>query len=284
MPKELSLALVQADAVTSAAEFGEQVRLLARQYPNTEMFVFPEHHLEGSWDPWDPVSTERHAEPLDGPLCREVAGLAAELGVWLVPGSVLERTESGLIYNTMVVFSPTGELAASYRKVFPWRPVETCTPGAEFVTVPIGDVGTAGLTVCYDAWFPEVSRQLSWMGAELLLNVVLTPTGDRAQEFVLAQANAIVNQVFVASVNAAAPRGQGRSLLVDPQGRILAAAVGAEPAVLAATIDLDEVSRTREYGTAGVTKPWSQFVETDRPIDLPVYEGRITPQTWRPKL
>ena len=133
------------------------------------------------------------------------------------------------------------------------------------------------------AWFPEVSRQLSWMGAELLLNVVLTTTGDRAQEVVLAQANAIVNQVFVASVNAAAPRGQGRSLLVDPQGRIMAAAVGAEPIVLAATIDLDEVRRTREHGTAEVTNPWSQFVETDRPIDLPVYQGRITPQTWRPK-
>jgi predicted amidohydrolase len=216
-------------------------------------------------------------------LCRKVAALAAELNVWLVPGSVLERAESGVVYNTMVVFAPTGELAASYRKVFPWRPVETCEPGAEFVTVPIGDVGPVGLTVCYDAWFPEVSRQLSWMGAELLLNVVLMTTGDRAQEVVLAQANAIVNQVLVASVNAAAPRGQGRSLLVDPQGRILAAAVGAEPTVLAATIDLDEVRRTREHGTAGVTKPWSQFVETDRPIDLPVYEGRITPKTWRPK-
>lgn len=283
MPKELSLALVQDDAAASPAEFGRHIRSLVRQYPDTAMFVFPEHHLEGSWDPWDPVSTERHAEPLHGGLCREVASLAAELNVWLVPGSILERTESGLIYNTMVVFSPTGELAASYRKVFPWRPVETCEPGAEFVTLPIGEVGTVGLTVCYDAWFPEVSRQLSWMGAELLLNVVLTPTGDRAQEVVLAQANAIVNQVFVASVNAAAPRGQGRSLLVDPQGRILAAAVGAEPTVLAAIIDLDEVRRTREHGTAGVTKPWSQFVETDRPIDLPVYEGRITPQTWRPK-
>lgn len=284
MSKELSLALVQDDAVASAKEFAHRMRTLVLQYPDTSMFVFPEQHLLGTWDPWDPESTARHAEPLDGPLCREIADLAKELGVWLVPGSILERVESGLIHNTMVVFSPAGELAASYHKVFPWRPVETCEPGAEFVTLPVGDIGTVGLTVCYDAWFPEVSRQLSWMGAELLLNVVLTPTGDRAQEVVLAQANAIVNQVFVASVNAATPRGQGRSLLVDPQGRILAAAVGAEPTVLAATIDLDEVRRTREHGTAGVTKPWSQFLETDRPIELPVYGGRITPQTWRPKL
>jgi predicted amidohydrolase len=83
---------------------------LGRQYPNTKMFAFPEHHLQGGWDPWDPVSTERNAEPLDGPLCSEVAGLASELNVWLVPGTILERAESGVVHNTMVVFSPAGEL------------------------------------------------------------------------------------------------------------------------------------------------------------------------------
>jgi predicted amidohydrolase len=163
------------------------------------MFVFPEQHLLSSCDP---ESTVRHADPLNGHSCNKVAALAAELQVWLVPGSIVKAGESGQIYNTMVVFSPSGD-----RKVFPWRPVETCEPGAEFVTMPIGDAGTVGSTVCHDAWFPEVSRQLSWMGAELLLNVVPTPTGDRAHEVVLAQANAIVDQVFVASVNAAAPRG-----------------------------------------------------------------------------
>jgi predicted amidohydrolase len=281
MAKELSLALVQADAVASVDAFRDEMRMLARQYPRTQLFVFPEHHLHGAWDSWDPQSTAGHAQPLTGPRCQAVAEVAAELGVWLAPGSVLEQGEDGHIYNTMVVFAPSGELAANYRKVFPWRPVELCQPGSEFVTFPLGEIGTVGLTVCYDAWFPEVSRQLSWMGAELLLNVVLTPTADRAQEVVLAQANAIVNQVFVASVNAATPRGLGRSLLVDPQGRILAAAEGAEPTVLAATIDLDEVRRTREYGTAGVTTPWKQFADNDSPIELPVYGGRITPQTWR---
>lgn len=281
--KELSLALVQDPASGSVDEFRQRMRDLVRQYPNTSLFVFPEQHLLGSFDPFDAADLMRHAEPLDGPLCRDIGALAAELGVWLMPGSILESTEAGIVYNTMVVFSPAGELVSSYRKIFPWRPVETVEPGAEFSTLRIGD-GTVGLMVCYDAWFPEVSRQLAWMGSELLVNVVLTPTADRAQEVVLVQANAIANQVFVASVNAAAPRGQGRSLLVDPQGRILAEAVGAESTVLAATVDLDEVRRTREYGTAGVTRPWSQFAETDQPIELPVYGGRITPKTWRPTL
>jgi predicted amidohydrolase len=280
--KELSLALVQDPGPQSTDEFRLKMLGLVKQYPHTSLFVFPEHHLVSFDDPWSVEELHELAQPLDGPLCREVGAIAAELGVWIAPGSILESSDSGAVYNTMVVFSPTGELAAAYRKVFPWRPVETVEPGGEFVTFPMGDVGTLGLTVCYDAWFPEVSRQLAWMGAELLLNVVLTPTADRAQEVVLAQANAIVNQVFVASVNAAAPRGQGRSLLVDPQGRILAAAPAAEPTVLAATIDLDEVRRTRLHGTADVTRPWSHFTDDDRPIELPVYQGRITPKTWRP--
>lgn len=281
MSRELSLALVQDAAVSSVAELSSRMRALVRQYPHTTLYVFPEHHLLGGCDPWDPDDVARHAEPLDGPVCGELSALATELNVWLIPGSILERDPTGDLYNTMVVFSPTGELAASYRKIFPWRPVETVRPGSEFVTLPLNGT-SVGLTVCYDAWYPEVTRQLAWMGAELIVNTVLTPTADRAQEVVLAQANAITNQVYVASVNAAAPRGQGRSLLVDPQGRVLAAAVGAEPTVLPATIDLDEVRRTRTFGTAGVTRPWSQFTDADHPIELPVYGGRINPRTWRP--
>ncbi|MEK8174978.1 nitrilase-related carbon-nitrogen hydrolase [Streptomyces sp. M19] len=65
---------------------------------------------------------------------------------------------------------------------------------------------------------PEITRHLAWQGADLVLNLVRTPTVDRAQEVVLARANAIVNQVFMASLNAAAPDGVGRSVVVDPEG------------------------------------------------------------------
>ncbi len=71
----------------------------------------------------------------------------------------------------------------------------------------LAGIGRVGLNICYDAWFPEVSRQLAWMGAEVILNVVKTTAPDRRQELVLAKANAIVNQVFVVSVNCAGPAG-----------------------------------------------------------------------------
>jgi hypothetical protein len=51
MSKELSVALVQDDAVASPEEFAHRMRSLVLQYPGTSMFVFPEQHLLGAWDP-----------------------------------------------------------------------------------------------------------------------------------------------------------------------------------------------------------------------------------------
>ncbi len=143
--------------------------------------------------------------------------------------------------------------------------------------------GRIGLAICYDAWFPEVARHLAWMGAEVIVNPVMTTTADRAQETVLARANAIVNQVHVVSVNTAGPVGRGHSLVVDPEGRVRAEAAGDGSTVLTDVIDLDEVTRVRSHGTAGVTRVWDHFADDDAPIELPLYAGRIDPRTWRPR-
>jgi predicted amidohydrolase len=189
----------------------------------------------------------------------------------------------GAVFNTAVAFSPEGRLVASYRKIFPWRPYEIFAPGDRFVVFDVPEVGRLGFCICYDAWFPEVCRHLAWRGAEVVVNPTQTTTSDRAQELVLARANAIVNQVFVVSVNAAAPLGVGRSLVVDPEGRVRVAADDPSPAVLTDVLDLDEVTRVRQFGTAGLNRMWEQFTDADRPLDLPLYEGRIDPARWRPR-
>ncbi len=285
MSRPLSLALIQAPAQpeNSLTSFAADLERTTRSHSPASLFVYPELHLCGTGDA-DPNETpsliEHLAQPLDGERDRTLAELAGDLGVWLVPGSFYERGEDGRIYNTMAAYSPQGRRAAAYRKVFPWRPYEKVAPGSEFVVFDMDGFGRVGLSICYDAWFPESSRHLAWMGAELILNVVQTPTADRAQEVVLARANAIVNQVFVASVNAAAPQGLGQSLLVDPQGRVRTRSTGAESTVLTDVIDLDDVRHARTYGTAGVTFPWQQFTPADTPLELPLYSGRIQPENW----
>lgn len=278
MARSLPVALVQAEPQArggDVTEFADHVTAVLRRFPRTGLVVYPELHLFG-----DDRELGRLAEPLDGPRVSALAKLAGELNVWLVPGTVCERAPDGGLYNTAVACSPDGTVAAAYRKCFPWRPYERFRPGTEFVVFDLPGVGRAGLSICYDAWFPEVARQLAWQGAELLLTPTRTTTSDRAQELVLTRAHAIVNQLHVLSVNAAAP-GVGQSIAVDPEGRVRVAA-GRAAEVLTDVVDLEDVTRVREYGTAGLNRMWSQFTDGDPELELPVYQGRITPARWRP--
>jgi len=287
MTRPLSLALVQAPTAPTddIGAFASHLEQLTRLHTDTHLFVHPELHLTGLGEAAPDETQERIealAQPLDGPRDRALAELAGDLGRWLVPGSFYERGADGSIYNTTAAYSPAGRRVASYRKVFPWRPYETVAAGSEFVVFDMDGFGRVGLSICYDAWFPESSRHLAWMGAELILNLVQTPTSDRAQEITIAKANAIVNQVFVASLNAAAPNGLGRSLLVDPQGRVRVESGSSESAVLTDVIDLDEVAAVRRYGTGGVTRPWQQYEGEESTLELPLYNGRIASSRWTP--
>ncbi|MBM6621932.1 carbon-nitrogen hydrolase family protein [Micrococcaceae bacterium RIT802] len=264
--------------------FAAEVADALEARPDARLVVFPELHLfgDGSPDRQRTVALQAAAEPLDGEFVAGLRAIARDLGIWLVPGSICERGPAGELFNTELVLSPTGEIAGSYRKIFPWRPHEPYDPGSAFATADL-DQTRVGLNICYDAWYPETTRQLAWMGAEVILNVVKTTTPDREQELVLARANAIVNQVFMVSVNCAGPVGKGRSIIVGPEGEVIAEAADAEPELLTAELDLSAVARVREHGTAGVNRMWSQFRPGEAPIHLPVYDGRIDPATWTPQ-
>lgn len=287
MSRPLPVALAQAvphAATAPVAEFAASAEALLARSPRTRLLVCPELHLcgvEGSAAERT-AQLQDAAEPLHGPRSEQLAELAGDLGIWLVPGSVCERGENGELFNTALAFSPQGELAAWYRKVFPWRPYEPYAPGDRFVVFDAPGIGRLGFSICYDSWFPEVARHLAWMGAEMIVNPVRTTTGDRAQELVLARAHAIANQVFVLSVNTAGPVGTGRSLLADPEGRVRVEAPGAAATTLTDVVDLDDVTRVREFGTAGLNRMWSQFTDADAPIELPLYRGRIDPHRWSP--
>ena len=193
-----------------------------------------------------------------------------------MPGSVYEQADEG-IYNTALVFSPAGELVTSYRKCFPWQPYETVLPGREVVGFEIDGIGRVGLAICHDGVFPEVFRQLAWDGAEAIVQVSLTPTSDRAVEIVVARANAYVNQLFLVNVNAAAPVGNGRSVVVDPEGTVLYEAGGGEE-VVTALVDFDAVAFVRERGAFGLNRMLEQLDRHGSELDLPMYGGRYRPR------
>ena len=279
--RTLSIAALQAAPVSR--DPAATLELLRRRVlgaratvPHVQLLLLPELHLSAQ-----PGLLEEQASypddvavPIPGPLTESLGEIAAESGLWLLPGTVFERAEDGRIHNTALAFSPAGELVARYRKVFPWQPHEECAPGDRFVTFDIPGVARVGLAICYDGNFPEVFRQLAWMGAEVVMQPTLTTTSDREAELVLARANAIANQLYVVNLNAAAPAGLGRSLLVDPEGLVRRQA-GEGEELISDVLDLDAVERVREFGTAGVSRMWDQARRLVPDLEMPMYsQGR----------
>jgi formamidase len=243
--------------------FEEHVRTARRAFPDVDLMLFPELYLTavdaftaGGSDDWE----RRVAEEIPGPLTERVGKIAAKAKRWIVAGSINERAGDD-VFNTAIAFSPEGELVATYRKLFPWRPYETVRAGSRPAPVfEIPDRGAVALMICYDGWFPEVARGLALRGAELIAQPTATTTPDREEEVVLARANAIANQVYLFNPNMASTFGPGRSVGVDPEGRLLFEA-GAGEELFVEVVDLDRVTEIRQRGTRGITRPWQHFVE-----------------------
>ena len=262
------------DPDATLARLAERVPRIRAMAPEARLLLLPELHLSSPPPPLEEKDgyAARVAVDVPGPLTDALGTIARESGFWLVPGSMFERGEGGRIHNTCLVLSPDGELVARYRKVFPWEPYESCSPGDAFVTFDVPELGTVGLAICYDGSFPETCRQLAWMGAEVVLQPNLTTTSDRNAEIVMARANAIFNQLYVVSLNAASPAGLGRSVIVDPEG-IVRQQAGYSEELITDVLDLDAVTRVRRFGTAGVSRMWDQFERRRTSLQLPVYGG-----------
>ncbi len=261
------------------------VALTLAEHPEIGLLAFPELHLVGV----EHIAPEHRetalasaAQRFGSPFVAELGAIAAAHGIWLCPGSIVEADEHGTLFNTQLLFDPSGALRASYRKMFPWRPYECFTPGTEFVVHGVEGLGRLGFSNCYDTWFPEHSRHLAWLGADVILNIAQSRARDRAQELVLARANAITNQCMFVTVNCAAPFGQGRSMVVDAEGEVLADA-GVGETTLVVPVSAGRVAEVRAYGTAGLNRMWEQFHAGDAAVGLPMYEGRINPENWSPR-
>ncbi|MCS7021802.1 MAG: carbon-nitrogen hydrolase family protein [Gemmataceae bacterium] len=133
------------------------------------------------------------AEPIpDGPCAQHFAQLARQHRLHVVAG-LIER-DPPHVYNVAVLFGPDGQMLGKYRKVCLPRSEEEAglTPGHEY---PVFDtsIGRIGMMVCYDGFFPEVARELSKRGAEIIAWPVWGCNP------VLAQARAAENHVFLVS-------------------------------------------------------------------------------------
>jgi len=234
--------------------------ILMARFPWVQMVVFSELAAFGP--------LPGHAQELPGPVEEAFAEMASKHRVWLLPGSVFESA-GDKIYNTATVIDPNGHVVGRYRKMFPFQPYENhVEPGTEFLVFDVPDVGRFGVSICYDMWFPETSRTLASMGAEVILHPTMTDTIDRDVELSIARATAVTNQCYFFDINGVGDGGVGSSIIVGPAGYIIHQAGGGEE-MIPVEINLGRVRREREVGIRSLGQPLKSF--RDRPVDFPVY-------------
>ncbi len=251
----------------------QHLQLICDSYPWINLVCFSElcSHGIAPFEPAPPgCGWGVGAEEIPGPITNRLSQMASRFKIWLSPGSIYEN-EGSEVYNTAPIYSPTGELIVKYRKLFPWRPFETVAPGKEFCTFEIPGIGCFGLLICYDGWFPEVIRTLVWKGAEVIIHPTLTYTVDRRVDLTVVQSHAILNQCYMINVNSAIA-GAGRSIFVDPNGRVLQQA-GMGEDILLEMIDLDLVRQVREFGTFGLDQHLKQLRDFEG--EFPIYAHGI---------
>ncbi|MER5292446.1 carbon-nitrogen family hydrolase [Streptomyces pharetrae] len=244
-----SLIQIAVDEGESVETRRRRVASLVREQAGADLVVLPELWTTGAFA-YEEFG--REAESLDGPTHEAMAKAASDTGVWLHAGSIPERAPDGTLYNTSLVFSPSGELAAAYRKIhrFGFDKGEAVLMGAGRDAVTVRLPGTTlGLATCYDLRFPELFRALVDAGAETLVVPAGWPERRRSHWTLLAQARAVENQAFVlacgtAGTHAGVPQA-GHSIVVDPWGEVLAEA-GPGERVLTVDLDPGRVAVTRD--------------------------------------
>jgi len=176
--RTIKAAAIQMSSTPEKEENFASAELLIREAASAgaELVALPElwscHGLEKAYRP--------NAERIPGPTTNFLGGLARELGLWVLGGSILEGEVGGAggerLFNTSTFFDPSGEMVAVYRKIHlfdvkapdrDYKESGLIAPGREVVTAKAG-AAIIGLSVCYDLRFPELYRLLALRGAGIL--------------------------------------------------------------------------------------------------------------------
>jgi deaminated glutathione amidase len=257
----IRVALVQ--VASSRVPEENRERLAALEVPEADLVVLPEVFQRDLGRPDDDLSPD--AEPLDGPFVETLTAKAREHGGTWVAGMIERSEDPARPYNTLVVVDAEG-LRTSYRKIhlydsFGFRESDRLVAGPRTPAVVEVAGLRLGLMTCYDLRFPELARELSRVGVDLLVAPSAWVAGPRkvAHWRTLVAARAIENVAYVAAVGQSAPRYSGHSMLVDPRGEVLVEA-GDDDAVLVGEVSAALVAEAREENPSLLNRrddlPW----------------------------
>jgi len=220
---------------------------LLSQISGSDLVILPEVWNIGyfSFDQY-----ERESETVGGETAMRMSEAARRLGTYLHAGSWVVKRD-GHLYNTSFLFDRQGTLIGTYEKIhlfgYGSKENQLLTGGTEPVTVKT-EIGTLGLTTCYDLRFPELYREMMRDGVQLFLVTSGWPYPRLEHWMMFNRIRAIENVAYLISANCTGiNRGVhfcGHSMIVDPWG-VIKASGGDEEEILYADIEIEMVDRVR---------------------------------------
>lgn len=209
--------------------------------------------------PYDNACFRDYSEPEGGKTYSFLFGLAKDLGIYLIGGSIPE-SEDDKVYNTSYSFDREGRLIGKHRKMhmfdidieggIRFMESEALTPG-DSVTVLETEYCKIGIAICFDVRFPELSRKMALEGAEIIvLPAAFNMTTGPAHWELSMRARALDNQVYFAAVSPARNINAsyiawGHSCVVSPWGDVLGILAEKE-GILSVTVDTEYVKSVRD--------------------------------------
>jgi formamidase len=216
-----------------------------RNMATMDLVVFPEYSLHGlsmNIDPSLMVS-------LDGPEVALFKKACVENHIWGC-FSIMEFNPLGNPYNSGLIINDQGALVLYYRKLHPWVPVEPWEPGNLGVPVVNGPKGCQlSLIICHDGMFPEMAREASYKGAEIIIRTAGYTAPIRHSWKITNQSNAFQNLAYTASVCMCGSDGtfdsMGEGMFCNFDGTILVEGGGRPDEIITCELRPDLVREAR---------------------------------------
>ncbi len=248
----MRLSLVQMNSRTASRDENVEracafVDEAARRRP--DLVVLPEFFNVEYFPQYRDYRYMDYAEADDGYTQTRMKEKARQHGIHIL-STIFELARPGFYYDTAMLIGPEGQIVGKYRKVHPaaYLSLEKIyfRGGSTFPVFRVGD-WTVGISICYDNLFPESCRCLMLHGAELILAPYATPVSDPWENFLTTRA--LENGVFLAACNHVGREGDwvmsGRSMIIDPLGKILLQAGGEVEQIISVDIDREAIVQAR---------------------------------------
>jgi predicted amidohydrolase len=214
-----------------------------------QLLIFPELFLTG-YNMRNEVF--RLAEEIPGESTDIISKAVRNAGIHLIFG--MPEREAEMIYNTALLIDPEGNIGRYRKAMLPnFGPFEEglyYTPGDEFPVFET-DLGSIGIEICYDLFYPEISKIYAGKGAEILVNISGSPSISRELFERVLPARAIENGTYMLYSNNIGTQISmvfwGGSRVIGPKGDIIAQGEPFEEGMVLADLKADDLRLARQY-------------------------------------